>query len=217
MLKVEFHCHTWFSSDSRIAPAALVVNARKKGIDRLVVTDHNTILGAKAAQVLDPEMVIIGEEVLTQRGELLAAFVQEEVPPHLPPLEAVKRLKQQGAFISVSHPFDWQRSGWSKAELLDLLPHLDAIEVFNSRSLHRGVNEHAARFAREYGAAGTVGSDAHLLWEVGRSTMTMPEFSSADELREAIRVSMIQAELSPLWVHFGSTFARLINGIVGGK
>ncbi len=217
MLKVEFHCHTWFSSDSRIDPAALVVEARKKGINRLVITDHNTVLGAKAAQTLDPELVIIGEEILTQRGELLAAFVQEEVPPHLPPLEAVKRLKQQGAFISVSHPFDWQRSGWAEAELLDLLPHLDAIEIFNSRSLHRGVNERAAYFAREHGATGTVGSDAHLLWEVGRSTMMLPEFASAEGLREALRDGVAHVALSPLWVHFGSTFARLINEIAGVK
>ena len=217
MLKVEFHCHTRYSNDSRIDPAALVIEARKKGIDRLVVTDHNSIVGAKAAHALDPELIIIGEEILTRRGELLAAFVQEEVPPHLPPLEAVERLKQQGAFISVSHPFDWQRHGWTEAELLELLPHLDAIEIFNSRSLEQGVNEKAAHFAREHGAAGTVGSDAHLLWEVGRATMALPDFATAEELRGVLRAGTSHTALSPLWVHFGSTLARLINGISGGK
>jgi hypothetical protein len=34
----------------------------------------------------------------------------EEVPPGLTPHEAIRRLRDQGAFISVSHPFDTTRS-----------------------------------------------------------------------------------------------------------
>ncbi len=52
----------------------------KKGINRLVITDHNTISGARQAFRLSPEMVIVGEEIMTRQGELLAAFVQEEIP-----------------------------------------------------------------------------------------------------------------------------------------
>ena len=106
MYIVEFHCHTNFSKDSLTEPVDLVKAARRKGIDRLVITDHNSIGGARAAQALDPELVIVGEEILTTRGEILAAFVKEEIPARLSPQETIKRLKDQGAFISVSHPFD---------------------------------------------------------------------------------------------------------------
>ncbi len=217
MLKVEFHCHTNYSKDSRSDPAAMVAAARRKGIDRLVITDHNTICGALEAKKIDPELVIVGEEVLTRRGELLAVFVKEAVPAHLPPLEAVGRLREQGAFISVSHPFDIQRRGWKESELIELLPYLDAIEVFNSRSLHGGTNERAAIFAQKYALAGTVGSDAHLLWEVGRSTVELPEFTDAETLRIVIRRGIAATQLSPFWVHLGSTFASMIHGITGGK
>ena len=78
LLRVEFHCHTRFSKDSLAKPEALLVTCRKKGIDRLVISDHNTTAGARYAQRLDPERVIVGEEIMTQAGELLAFFVEEE-------------------------------------------------------------------------------------------------------------------------------------------
>ena len=83
MRSVEFHCHTIYSKDSLTTPERLVKACRRKGIDRVVVTDHNTITGARAAQALDPELVIVGEEIKTTRGEILAAFVTEDVPAGL--------------------------------------------------------------------------------------------------------------------------------------
>ena len=79
MFLLEFHCHTLASKDSLLRPADLVAAARRKGIDRVVVTDHNSIAGARAAQKLDPARVIVGEEIMTTRGKILAAYVAEEV------------------------------------------------------------------------------------------------------------------------------------------
>ncbi|HLF87415.1 MAG TPA: PHP domain-containing protein, partial [Anaerolineales bacterium] len=81
--RVETHCHTIFSKDSLTHPADLLAACRKKGLDRVIITDHNTISGAVAANELDPDRVIIGEEIMTRAGELLAAFVLEEVPAGL--------------------------------------------------------------------------------------------------------------------------------------
>ena len=87
MLRVEFHCHTIASKDSLTYPRDLVTTCRRRGIDRVVITDHNTIAGARAAQALDPELVIVGEEILTTRGEILAVYVREEIPAGLTPQE----------------------------------------------------------------------------------------------------------------------------------
>ncbi|HLE16473.1 MAG TPA: PHP domain-containing protein, partial [Anaerolineales bacterium] len=136
MLRVEFHCHTYRSKDSLASIEKLLQTCRRKGIDRLVITDHNTTAGAQEAQALDPERVIAGEEIMTQSGELLCAFVTEEIPKGLPPLEAIHRLRQQEAFISVSHPFDVMRNGhWQLPDLLAILPYVDAIETFNARCM----------------------------------------------------------------------------------
>jgi len=210
MLRVEFHCHTHASKDSLTRPADLIAAARRKGIDRLIITDHNTIAGARAAQALDPELVIVGEEIMTTRGEILAAFVTEEVPPHLSPTETICRLKDQDAFISVSHPFDKLRSGgWDENHLLEILPQVDAIEVYNSRCMFPGFNRDARRFAEKHNIPGTVGSDAHAAFEVGRSLLLLDQFEGAEQMRNVIRKGNPQVKWSPPWFHLVSRYASI--------
>lgn len=210
MLIVEFHCHTCFSKDSLTRPEELVRACRRKGIDRVIVTDHNSIQGGLAAQALDPELVIVGEEVMTTQGELLASFVQEQVPAHLSPRETLKRLKDQGAFISVSHPFDeFREGGWRENDLLDILPEVDAIEVFNSRCILPRFNRKAREFAERHNIAGTVGSDAHTVLELGRSVLLLDHFEGPKEMRQVIRMGTPRVKSSPWWIHLSSRYASL--------
>jgi predicted metal-dependent phosphoesterase TrpH len=212
MLVVEFHCHTIFSKDSLTRPEDLVETCRRNRIDRVVVTDHNSILGAQAAQVLDPQLVIVGEEIMTTRGELLAAFVTEEIPPYLTPKETIKLLKDQGSFISVSHPFDELREGgWKENDLLEILPDVDAIEVFNSRCMYPRFNRRAREFAEKYDVAGTIGSDAHATFELGRSTLLLDHFDDPDGLRQVIRHGRPREKWSPWWFHLSSRYASFVK------
>ena len=213
-LRVEFHCHTIFSKDSLTQPQALVDACRRKGIDRVVVTDHNTIAGARAAQALAPERVIVGEEIMTTRGEILAAFVREEIPKGLTPQETIRRLKDQGAFISVSHPFDTLRKGgWKEADLLEILLEVDAIEVYNSRCMNPRFNREARRFAEKHNIAGTVGSDAHVTFELGRSLMILEPFEGPEEMRKIIRSGTSKVRWSPPWIHFTSRYATIYKKV----
>jgi len=210
LFSVEFHCHTIFSKDSLTPPHKLVETCLRKGIDRVVVTDHNTIAGALASQRLDPELVIVGEEIMTTKGEILAAFVKEEVPPYLTPRETIKRLKDQGAFISASHPFDRLRNGaWWEEDLLEILPEVDAIEVFNSRCLDPRFNRQAQEFAEKHNIPGTVGSDAHAAFELGRSVLLLEQFQGPDEMRKVIRRGIPQTVLSSPLVHLASRYASI--------
>ncbi len=214
MLRVEFHCHTIYSKDSLTSPRKLVEICRKKGIGRVVVTDHNTTAGAQAARILDPELVIVGEEIMTTKGEILAAFVTEEIPPHLSPLETIKRLKDQGAFISVSHPFDRMRNGaWNEEDLLEILPDVNAIEVFNSRCLTPQYNRAAQVFAEKHNIPGTVGSDAHAAFELGRSLLLLDQFEGPDEMRAVIHKGIPKTRLSSPWVHLISRFAVIFKAV----
>src|SRR6266508_60622 len=208
MVRVEFHCHTSFSKDSLTRPADLVSTCRRKGIDRVVVTDHNSIGGALEAQAIDPELVIVVEEIMTTRGEILAAFVKEEIPRRLSPQEAIRRLKEQEAFISVSHPFDRMRKGgWQEEDLLEILPEVDAIEVYNSRCMRPAFNRKAKEFAEKHNVPGTVGSDAHAAFELGRSVMLLDEFNGPEELRQVIRKGIPRVKWSPPWFHLISRYA----------
>jgi predicted metal-dependent phosphoesterase TrpH len=217
MLRVEFHCHTIFSGDSLTHPRSLVDSCRRKGIDRVVVTDHNTIAGAQAAQKLDAQLVIVGEEILTTQGEILAAFVTEEVPPFLAPQETIRRLKDQGSFISISHPFDrFRKGGWRLDDLLEILPQVDAIEVYNSRCMIPKFNRDAKAFAEKYNIPGTVGSDAHATFELGRSLLLLEQFEGPHEMRKIIGNGIPQVRWSPPWFHLVSRFASVYKRLQKG-
>ena len=214
LLTVEFHCHTAHSTDSLTTPQALLEDCRRKQIDRLVVTDHNNITGALEAQQLDPLRFIVGEEIRTKSGELLAFFVKEAVPRGLAPLAAIERLRSQGAFISVSHPMDRWR-GWQLPDLLEILPYIDALETFNARCIWPGWNKEAQLFAREHDLPGTSGSDAHTLAEVGRATMLVEDFADAEGLRQVIRQAVPHNRLSGWGVHFASSKAKELKAKSG--
>ena len=210
MVRVEFHCHTVFSKDSLTSPQKLVDVCRRKGIDRVIITDHNTIAGALVAQAIDPKLVIVGEEIMTTRGEILAAFVTEEIPARLSSQETIRRLRDQNAFISVSHPFDEFRSGgWEEPDLLEIIPSVDAIEVYNSRCMRPIFNRRAMEFSNKHNVAGTVGSDAHAAFELGRSLVLLEPFDGPDELRKVIRNAKYQTRWSPPWIHLTSRYATL--------
>lgn len=207
-LRLEFHCHTSYSPDSLVRLEDLLEACREKSIHRIVITDHNTLQGALAARALDPQRVIVGEEIMTTQGELLAAFVQEEIPPGLSPEEAIQRLRQQGAFISVSHPFDTFRKGrWTHADLLNIAPLVDAIEVFNARCINPEHNRLASQFAAQHGLLGTVGSDAHTVFEIGKAIQEVPDFENAVQLKAALQHARYTVSLSPAWIHFSSRYA----------
>ncbi|MCC6189385.1 MAG: PHP domain-containing protein [Anaerolineales bacterium] len=209
LIAVELHAHTSASEDCLTRPADIVRTCRARGIDRLAVTDHNTLRGARAVQAQAPDLVILGEEIMTTQGELLAYFVQEEVPAGLSPVETIARLRAQGAAISVSHPFDRLRHGaWQAADLAAILPLVDAIEVFNARCIYPEDNARALAFAREHAKLGTVGSDAHSLRELGRALHKLPRAASSAELVAGLAAGQAVTRLSSPAIHFTSRFAK---------
>ncbi len=209
LVKAEFHCHTCFSKDSLVTIERLHDTCLKKGIQRLVVTDHNNIEGALLANKLDPGMFIVGEEVMTRQGELLGIFIHEHVPAGLEAEKAIELLHAQGAFITVAHPFDTLRAGhWETENLLAILPKIDAIEAFNARSIDRHGNAQAQKFANQHQLLALVGSDSHTQGEVGKATLVLPVFSDADSLRVALQHAELHTKMSSPFVHFLSSYAR---------
>jgi hypothetical protein len=208
-IRIELHCHTYHSADSLMRPARLVELCRRRGLQRLAVTDHNSIAGAQEAAALDPELVIVGEEIETTEGELLGYFLQEQLPAGLTPAEAIARLRDQGALISVSHPCDRFRHGaWEPEALRRILPLVDALEVFNARTLMGADNRAAEHIAAGAGLLATAGSDAHAYVEVGRSGMLTPSFQDAAGMKRALAQGQIVRRLSSPLVHFLSRYAK---------
>jgi predicted metal-dependent phosphoesterase TrpH len=210
MLTVELHSHTYISEDCLMRPADIVRTCAQRGIDRLAVTDHNSIAGALEMRALAPDLVIVSEEVMTSQGELLGYFLRENVPAGLTPLETIARLREQGAAISVSHPFDRLRHGaWKEPDLAAIIDLVDAIEVFNSRCIYADDNARALAFAHQHDKLGTVGSDAHSYRELGRAVLKMPLAGSPAELIAGFESGERVTQLSSPAIHFTSRWAKL--------
>ncbi|MDH7487229.1 MAG: PHP domain-containing protein [Anaerolineae bacterium] len=207
--KVDLHVHTDYSEDSFTKLPALIAACRRKGLARVAITDHNTIVGALAAQALAPDLIIVGQEIDTTQGELIAYFLREEVPRDLTPQEAIARLRQQGAVISVSHPFESLRaSALARGALEEIIDQVDALEVFNARCLLQEDNRKAAEWAKRYGKLATAGSDAHTLWELGRGYVELPPFDGPEGFLRSLAQGRVGGRPSGLLVHFPSTLAK---------
>jgi len=209
MWTIELHSHTHYSKDSVVKFETIQHICHQRQIDKIVITDHNTAEGALAFQKIAPQLVIVGEEIMTTKGELLGYFMQETIPAGLTPRDTIRALRAQGAIISVSHPFDELRKGaWFEHDLLEIIHEVDAIETFNARCVVDRYNDRAKAFAKQHGLLGTVGSDAHLPQEYGMTVARVQPFQTPQEFLQALQAATTQEHLSPSYVHVGSSLAK---------
>jgi predicted metal-dependent phosphoesterase TrpH len=204
------HCHSRHSFDSLSLPQEIVRAARDRGLDRLVITDHNEIDGALILREMAPELIIVGEEVKTrERVDIIGIFLYERIPAGTPALETCRRIHEQGGVVYIPHPFDRRRAGGGRL-LADLSHLIDAVEVHNARtrvSLNRRAESWAETHAKPKGA----GSDAHTIREIGRGYVEVPPFdSNRESFLAALRAGTIagRASSSPL-VRLASGWARV--------
>lgn len=210
MWKVDLHSHTIYSKDCLTPTADLIARARAIGLDKIAVTEHNRLDGALAAKKLAPDLVIVGEEIMTTHGEIIGYYLTEEVPRGLSPQETIRRLRDQGAVITIPHPLDsLRRSAMGLDNVLAVIDQVDALEVLNARCVRTQDNVAAAVLAQEHNKLVTAGSDAHTLAEVGRCYTEMPPFEdNAAAFLSALQEARPAGVISPFWPHFASTYAR---------
>ena len=184
MLRVDLHTHTWFSPDSLTSPRRLVRAARRAGLHRIAVTDHDQIDGAFEAHAIDPELVIIGEEVRCAcKTEVIGLFLTRWIPGGLSLEETVAAIREQGGVVYAPHPYAYLTSGRAKAGRV--LAHADVVEVFNSRAFFPPWNRKALRRSHELRLPGAASSDSHFPWELGRAYFEVPDFNDRTSFLEA--------------------------------
>jgi predicted metal-dependent phosphoesterase TrpH len=66
----DLHSHTLWSKDCLSDFERIIEICQRRGIDRLAITDHNTADGALKMQQLAPDLIIVGEEIMTTQGEI---------------------------------------------------------------------------------------------------------------------------------------------------
>ncbi|MBF8267922.1 MAG: hypothetical protein HW388_1430 [Dehalococcoidia bacterium] len=210
MLKVDLHVHTRFSPDSATRPEKLVSRCLETGLECIAITDHNTIEGAQEVQRLAPFRVIVGEEIKSAGGEIIGLFLQEAIPRGLPPLETVRRIKEQGGLVAIPHPFDHFRRSVIAREVLDeVLPYVDIVEAFNARNVYQGDNRKALELALQHGLHTSAVSDAHTLLELGHTYVEMSDFDGTPlGFHQALaQGNLVRRPTTPL-IHCFTTFTK---------
>ena len=220
----DLHCHTSASFDSLSRPGDVARVAAQRGLTHLAITDHDRIDGALAARDAAPDglTIIVGQEVRTITGDLIALFVEKPVPPGLVPAEAAERVREQGGAVGLAHPYDRFRAGAGRPgwedELERLLPLLDYIETWNSRLMLGDGNRRAAELANAHGLPGAAVSDAHTLLEVGVSyTIVDGPLGSAAELRAGLAGAQIVTSHGSRLVRLGMPLAKVIQRMRGNR
>jgi predicted metal-dependent phosphoesterase TrpH len=163
-----------------------------------------------------PFPVIVGEELRTSEGELIAYFLTEEIPRGLSPEESIERVRTQGGVVGVPHPFDRFRGGVLKRKaLLRIAPMIDFVEAFNARNMLLRDSVLGEVFAQERGLRATVASDAHTPGEVGTSYLKLAPFEDAAGFIASLEKSEAVMRQSPPWVHVFSkwhTWRKRLTG-----
>ena len=181
-LRVDLHAHTHFSEDAVMSPAELVALARRRGLDRIAVTDHGTIEGALQARRLAPGRVIVGEEIRCgDWTEVIGLFLDRPVEPGRSLEATAAAIRSQGGVVYVPHPYAYlTRADERVRRCLELA---DCLEVHNSRAFWPAWNRRADRAARSAGLGRCAGSDAHFPEEVGRASTEVAPFRTARDFR----------------------------------
>ena len=206
---VDLHIHTSASHDCLSVPGDVVRRARQIGLDRIAITDHDEIDGALAARELDPELVIVGEEIRTSEGlDLIGLWIERRIPPGGDFREVAEAIHAQGGVVYVPHPFDAHR-GTSEPFLDGMADHVDAVEALNARVHDASRNARAAAWARRHGLPSGAGSDAHTLREIGRARVLMAPFANPDSFLQSLRGGRVEGRASSPLVHLASTWAKL--------
>jgi predicted metal-dependent phosphoesterase TrpH len=188
----DLHLHTT-CSDGRPTPEQLAEHLAGSDLGVVAVTDHDTIEGAlrveEALAGRGPE-VVIGTEVSSADGHVLALFVTRDVEPGRSAKATIAAIHDQGGLAVAAHPYSF---AMGVGDLAALLP-FDAIEMLNGSPLMELANVRAARRLAGAPRALVGGSDAHVAWAAGTIRTLFPGSGAAD-LRAAILARLTRAAI----------------------
>ncbi|HEX6473644.1 MAG TPA: PHP-associated domain-containing protein [Candidatus Limnocylindria bacterium] len=195
--KADMHLHTLYSDGTAAVEALLRHIETLTDLDLVAITDHERLDGALRAREIHAAgdfrfELVVGEEITTRRGHVLALFIEERIPALRPLPETLERIHDQGGLAIAAHPLAPLTPSLGRRSLIalhnesDPRHRLDAIELFNPSAAgqargaeRRSLNQRVLKLA----AVGN--SDAHVLEHVATGWTWFPG-STAAEYRQAI-------------------------------
>jgi predicted metal-dependent phosphoesterase TrpH len=198
------HLHTLYSDGVMEVQALLDQVEHATELDLIAVTDHERIDGAVRARELHAAGdyhfgLVVGEEITTRRGHVLALFLDERIPALRSLEETIERIHAQGGIAIAPHPMAPLTPSLGRRSLVrlhhdpDPTHRLDAIEMLNPSVAGRARRPHRQALNQLMELAAVGNSDAHVLEHVGTGWTWFPG-TSAEDYRRAITDRTTEAE-----------------------
>jgi predicted metal-dependent phosphoesterase TrpH len=190
--KADMHLHTLYSDGTAAVADLLEHVERNTDLDVIAITDHERVDGALRAREIHAAAgysfdLVVGEEITTRRGHILALFLAERIPALRPLPETLERIHDQGGIAIAAHPLAPLTPSLGRRSLLrlhgdpDLRHRLDAIELVNPSAAGRSRRISRRRLNEEVLQLPAVGnSDAHVLEGIATAWTWFPGVSAED-------------------------------------
>lgn len=161
MFTLDHHIHSRFSADSNSRIEDILDVARKRNIDIIGISDHNTVDGSRFARSLkqDDILIVPSIEISSRDGHIVGFGCEEKIPEGLSPQETIDMVHDNGGIAIIPHPFCFYRHGLlhKNDEKLDF----DAIETKNARFIIGYCNRKALKLSNKNKIPKLGASDAH--------------------------------------------------------
>ena len=188
--RADLHVHTLASDGTAGVTDILEHVERNTELDVIAITDHERIDAAVAARAIARDRglrfeVIVGEEVTTLGGHLLALWIESPIKPFRTMRQSIGEIHDQGGIAIPAHPlvpYPLCAQGWVLRRLLADEPRYrpDALEAFNPTTLGKPWHSRVVRFARQHEIARVGNSDAHDLQSIGIGYTTFAGHTGED-------------------------------------
>ena len=183
VLKIDLHVHTCYS-DGITTPREVIVYSKRRGLDGVAITDHDTVDGALRLLGKTDLIIIPGIEITTSGGHILALNVKKPIPSNLRSFETIQRIHEAGGIAAATHPIALNK-GLRKT---DTNLNFDAIEVINSANFPFSLLTHLnQKLAVRLNLSQIAGSDAHYGPEIGFAYTIIDADPEVDEIVQAIK------------------------------
>ena len=224
-IRAEFHTHTRFSKDSILNKFFILFMCKIRKIKLISITDHNEVKGAIKYQKFLRKFgieVIIGEEVMTDSGEIIGLFLNKKIEPFQTPEETIKQIKEQNGIVYLPHPYDEKRykTVLKEEKQKELKEQFDFVEIHNGRNISDKYSEKQKRIQENFGITPIIGSDAHTFIELGRNYIEI-DYTNIEDFKNNMQTIIEKAKFHKKecikFTHTITKFARVIKMIEKGE
>ena len=195
MLKMDSHIHSEYSPDSSSKIDDILETARKKEIDIIAISDHNTVDGTSEVikKTRNTDILAIPSiEISSTLGHILGFGCEENIPRGLSPHETIDKIHDLGGIAIIPHPYCFYRHGLlCKSDYKDLK--IDAIETKNARFIVGYCNNKAKNLSKKENIPGLGASDAHYWKFVGDCYSKIDCEMDIDSVIKAILKGKVEA------------------------